>query len=75
MSKRHKERGSKLQIFREMKVKILMRYHPTLVQMALIKKITTNTCWRGRGGERIPVHSQWEGKSVQYAFLKNHYMI
>ena len=79
MANGHKKRGSKLQIFREMKVKILMRYHLTLVKMALIKKITRNTCWQGCGGERVLVHSQWECKSMQYGgsskTTKTHYMI
>ena len=36
-------------VVREMQMKTTMRYHLTLVRMAIIKKSTNSKCWRGCG--------------------------
>ena len=38
-----------LLIIREIEIKTTVRYHHTLVRMAIIKKSTNSKCWGGRG--------------------------
>ena len=42
-----------------------MRYHLTPVRRAIIKKSTTNKCWRGCGGKGTLLYCWWECKLVQ----------
>ena len=56
----YERRCSVLLAIREMQMKITMRYHPTLVRMAIINKATYNKCWRGCGENGTQEHHWWE---------------
>jgi len=60
IDKRHMKRCSMLPIIGEMKIKTIMRYHLTQGRIAIIKKSTNNTCWRGCGEKGTLLHHWWE---------------
>ena len=51
-------------IIKEMKIKIIMRYHLTLLRMASIKKSKNNKWWKGYREKGTLLHCWWKCKLV-----------
>jgi len=53
--------------FREMHIKVTVRYPVPPVRIATIKKTATNKCLQGYGEKGTLMHSQWESNLRQPA--------
>ena len=66
MVNKYMKRCSTSLIIREIQIKITIRYHLTLVRMAIIRKKSINKkCWKECGEKGNNLHCWWECKLIQ----------
>ena len=64
MANKYVKRCSTSFIIRKMQTKATIRYDFTAVRMVIIKKSTSNKCWRGCGEKETLMHYWWQCKLI-----------
>ena len=65
MANKHMKRCPTLLIIRDIQIKTTLRYHLTLIRVAIMNKSGNHRCWRGCGETGTLLHCWWECKLVQ----------
>jgi hypothetical protein len=65
MAKKHRKKCSPSLAMKEMQSKITLRFHLTLVIIAIIKNTTKNKCWSGCDEKGTLIYCWWKCKLVQ----------
>jgi hypothetical protein len=64
MANKYRKKCSTCLVIKEMQIKTTLRFHLTLVKMAIFKG-NNNKYWQGYGETKTLIHSWWECKLVQ----------
>ena len=64
IANKHMKRYSVSLIIKEMQIRTIIRYHLTLLRMAIINISTDNKCWRRCGEKGNLLHCWWECKLI-----------